>query len=86
MRLLRPPSLSLPNLLLPRLLILHSSGLTARPRSPFVAGISFTLCSSLSQSLYKGLGAGVGGGRGELDPNWLSPPGRDQSGAHAPSR
>lgn len=49
-----------------------------------MAGISFTLCSSLSQSLYKGLGAGVRGGRGELDPNWLSPPGRDQSGAHAP--
>lgn len=53
---------------------------------PLCGGISFTLCSSLSQSLYKGLGAGVGGGQGELDPNWLSPPGRDQSGEHAPSR
>lgn len=42
------------------------------PEPPFVAWISFTLCSCLSQLLYKGLGAGVGGGRGELDPNWLS--------------
>lgn len=34
----------------------------------------------------KGWGREWGGGRGELDPNWLSPQGHDQSGARAPSR
>lgn len=40
------------------------SGWPSRPGSPFVARLSVTLCSCLSQSLYKGLGAGGGRARG----------------------
>lgn len=40
------------------------SGWPSGPRSPFVARLSFTLCSGLSQSLYKGLGREWGAGEG----------------------
>lgn len=62
------------------------SGSPARPRSLSVASVPFTLCSCLSQSLYKGPGAGVGGGRGEPGPNWLPLRGRGQSGDRPPAR
>lgn len=57
----------------------------ARPHSLPLTPTPFTLCFCLSQSLYKGLGAGVGGGRGELDPNWLPLRGCDQSEARPPA-